>query len=116
MVKRLVSIARSLRKRMTPQEVKLWIRLRQWRSERIKFRRQVPIGRYVVDFACFDPKIVIEVDGGQHSLDSHRARDERRDHWLKGQGFEVIRVWNMDVDGNMDGVLTQIRDYLEGRV
>jgi very-short-patch-repair endonuclease len=111
----LVSIARVLRKRMTPQEAKLWIRLRAWLEDGYKFRRQVPLGPYIVDFACYDPRLVIEVDGGQHSLDSNRARDAKRDQWLGEEGFRVIRVWNMDVDTNMDGVMTRIHEELEER-
>ena len=112
MTRRLVKIARSLRKQMTPQEVRLWNRLKTWRADGFVFRRQVPIGAYIVDFACFHPKLVIEVDGGQHGLDEHLARDAVRDAWLEGEGFRVVRVWNMDVHGNLEGVLICIRDAL----
>jgi len=109
----MVKLARALRKRMTPHEVRLWSRLKTWRAEGFVFRRQVPLGRYIVDFACFTPKLVIELDGGQHSLGAHRARDAVRDAWLESEGFHVLRIWNMDVHKNMDGVLTSIRDALE---
>ena len=98
---------------MTPHEVRLWARLKTWRADGFVFRRQAPLGRYIVDFACFTPKLVIEVDGGQHSLEEHQARDAIRDAWLEQEGFRVVRVWNMDVYNNMDGVLIAIRDALE---
>ncbi|WP_417476653.1 endonuclease domain-containing protein [Maricaulis sp.] len=113
MTRRMVKIARSLRKRMTPHEIRLWVWLKTWRREGFVFRRQAPIGPYIVDFACFTPKLVIEVDGGQHNLPEHQARDEVRDAWLEGEGFRVVRVWNMDVFGNLDGVLTCIREALD---
>ena len=113
MTRPMVKLARTLRKRMTPHEVRLWARLKTWRAEGFVFRRQVPLGRYIVDFACFTPRLVIEVDGGQHSEDDHRAADAIRDAWLKAEGFRVVRVWNMDVYSNMDGVLTAIHDALD---
>jgi very-short-patch-repair endonuclease len=95
--------ARRLRKAMTQQEVKLWVHLRSWRSERgIHFRRQVPKLGYILDFACLRARLVVEVDGGQHGGTRDRLRDQR----LKSAGFRVLRVWNNDVDGNLDGVLT----------
>ncbi|WP_417483795.1 endonuclease domain-containing protein [Maricaulis salignorans] len=113
MTRPMVKLARQLRKRMTPHEVRLWSRLKTWRAEGFVFRRQAPLGRYIVDFVCFTPKLVIELDGGQHSLDDHRAADAIRDAWLEDQGFRVLRIWNMDVHNNMDGVLISIRDALE---
>jgi len=61
--------------------------------EGLKFRRQQPIGRYIVDFACFEEKIIIEADGGQHSVET--GEDTERDEWLRGQGFRVLSFWNM---------------------
>tara|TARA_R110002124_G_scaffold87467_1_gene225320 strand:- start:25 stop:378 length:354 start_codon:yes stop_codon:yes gene_type:complete len=109
----MVKHARALRKRMTPHEVRLWSQLKTWRADGFVFRRQTPLGRYIVDFVCFTPKLVIELDGGQHSLDDHRAADAIRDAWLVGEGFRVLRIWNMDVHRNTDGVLISIRDALE---
>lgn len=109
----MVKLARALRQRMTPHEVRLWSRLKTWRAEGFVFRRQAPLGRYIVDFVCYTPKLVIELDGGQHSLDDHRAADAIRDAWLQGEGFRVLRIWNMDVHNNMDGVLIAIHNALE---
>ncbi len=77
-------------------------------SARHHFRRQVPIDGYIVDFACFGSRLVIEIDGGQHSEDAHAVKDARRDAHLKAEGFRVLRVWNSDVDENFDGVMDAI--------
>jgi very-short-patch-repair endonuclease len=102
------SVARLLRKRMTPQEVKLWVKLRQLRPAGFHFRRQVPIGRFVVDFACLKRGLVIELDGGQHNFDGHAARDRARDAHLREIGFQVLRFWNANVDADLDGVVETI--------
>jgi very-short-patch-repair endonuclease len=99
-------IARSLRKRMTPQEVKLWQQLRQ--LEDFHFRRQVPIGPYIVDFAEKTGKLVIEVDGSQHGEAPNLVKDAARDLYLKNKGFKVLRVWNIEVDQNLSGVIDTI--------
>lgn len=96
--------ARSLRSNMTDAELHLWTRLRAHRLDDLSFRRQVPIGSYVVDFVCLSERLVIEVDGGQHGA----ARDEARDAWLKKQGFAILRFWNNDVLSNAEGVLEKI--------
>jgi very-short-patch-repair endonuclease len=93
--------ARKLRSRMTDAERLLWRNLRQEAFGR-KFRRQAPIGPYIVDFVCFEQSLVLEIDGGQH-LESDA--DRIRDGWLAGQGFRVLRFWNHEVLGNIDGVL-----------
>jgi very-short-patch-repair endonuclease len=100
---------------MTPQEVKMWSALRALKRQGYRFRRQVPLGHYIVDFACFDPKLVIEVDGGQHTLDGHKRRDLERDRWLAGQEFAVHRVWNHEVNDNFEGVMDAIGEYLRGK-
>lgn len=101
-------IARRLRKTMTPQEVKLWVHLRSWRSRGFHFRRQSPRQGYIVDFVCMKHRLIIEIDGGQHNLDEHHARDMRRDAKLTKEGFRVLRFWNSDVDENLSGVLELI--------
>ena len=103
-----VEIARKLRKAMTRQEVKLWVRLRELRALGFHFRRQSPIGRYIVDFECRRSRVIVEVDGDQHGFDGHRVRDERRDRMLNQMGYRVLRFGNPDVDRNMDGVLEAI--------
>ncbi len=102
-------IAKTLRKRLTDTERLLWKFLRAKQIKGFKFRRQEPVGRYIVDFACHEKRIVIEVDGGQH-LD--KERDEERDQWLKEQGYNVLRFWNNEVLTNIEGVLEVIRNSL----
>jgi very-short-patch-repair endonuclease len=104
--------AKALRNKMTEAERRLWYWLRAHRLADHKFKRQVPIGSYIVDFACLGRKLVVEVDGGQHA-DS--LSDKRRDAWLKTQGFEVLRFWNSDVLKNTEGVLALILEALEHR-
>jgi very-short-patch-repair endonuclease len=75
-----------------------------------KFRRQVSIGRFVVDFACVDRALVLEIDGGQHA--GREAEDAARTAWLEARGRRVLRFWNNDVNENIDGVLQRIADEL----
>ena len=90
---------------MTDAERRLWSRLRNEQLG-VKFRRQHPLGAYVLDFICLDPKWVIEIDGSQH-LDQV-AHDERRTAWLESQGFSVIRFWANEVLSHTDAVVTTI--------
>ncbi|MDP2653431.1 MAG: DUF559 domain-containing protein [Candidatus Omnitrophota bacterium] len=108
MKKTLTPFARKLRKEPTEAEKYLW-RLLRYKISDAKFRRQAVIGHYIVDFACFEKKLVIEVDGGQHR---QSQSDHLRDEWLKQQGFQVLRFWNNDVLKNMDGVLQRIKECL----
>lgn len=100
--------ARKLRANMTDAEKTLWLRLRTLREFGHHFRRQVPMGRYIVDFCCHKSKLIIEVDGGQHGFDSEVKADEARTAWLGSEGYCVIRFWNNDVTENLDGVLETI--------
>ena len=100
----LTPLARDLRQQMTDAERFLWSRLRR-RFLGAKFRRQVPLGPFIVDFACMRSTLVIEVDGGQH-LES--AADAARDQWLAENGFRVLRFWNHEVFQNLDGALETI--------
>lgn len=104
----LVKIARALRKRPTRAEFILWRHLQDRQLEGAKFRRQQPLGKYVVDFACLEKKIVVEADGGQHS---EIDRDMERDNWLRSQGFKVLRFWNNEILTNIRGVLTVIEEF-----
>lgn len=99
-----IEAARALRKRMTPQEAKVWLRVKGLRQQGFHFRRQVPIGRFIVDFACPKAEIAVEIDGGQHNRDAHAARDRARDAGLAAAGFEVLRFWNAEVDADPDSV------------
>ncbi|MFQ5785837.1 MAG: endonuclease domain-containing protein [Alphaproteobacteria bacterium] len=103
-------IARHMRKNPTHAERRLWERLRSRQLAGCQFRRQAPIGRYVVDFVCFARRLVVEVDGGQHAVDA--TADAKRPKWLDGEGFEVLRFWNNDVLGNTDGVVEAIHNAL----
>jgi very-short-patch-repair endonuclease len=105
-------VARALRKRLTPQEVKLWVRLRGLKSLGHHFRRQAPVGPYVVDFICFRAQLVVEADGGQHGMSEGVRSDRVRDAFLQAQGFKVIRFWNSDIDRNLNGVMETILDTL----
>lgn len=104
--------ARQLRKRLTPQEAKLWNRLRALKPLGQHFRRQAPIATYIVDFACFRNRILIEVDGGQHGLVRESKRDARRDAFFASQGYRILRFWNSGIDRNLEGVMERILSEL----
>jgi very-short-patch-repair endonuclease len=108
-----IDVARKLRKRMTPQEVKLWVRLRALRPRGFHFRRQAPLEGYIVDFVCFRKKLVVEVDGGQHGEAGQKYSDTARDEKLSRAGFRIMRLWNNDLDENIDGVTAEIVRVLE---
>jgi very-short-patch-repair endonuclease len=105
--------ANELRKKQTDAEMALWRQLRNRSLFGCKFRRQFPIGWYIVDFVSVEAKLVIELDGGQHA--ERVAYDTARDRSLRKQGFEVLRFWNCDVFENLDGVLTAIAEALAKR-
>ncbi|MGC9954639.1 MAG: endonuclease domain-containing protein [Rhizomicrobium sp.] len=100
--------ARQLRRDQTDVERKLWFALRDRRFHGFKFRRQQPIGPYVADFICFEAKLVIELDGGQHGLAENEAADRARTKRLEADGFRVLRFWNNELNDNFDGVLDSI--------
>ena len=101
--------AKSLRHDMTDAERRLWYWLRAHRFYGTSFRRQTPIGPFIVDFVSHAPRLVIELDGGQHS---ENRRDVGRDAWLAANGYRVLRFWNSDVLKNRDGVLEIIADAI----
>lgn len=105
-------LARRLRRAMTPAEHALWRHLRGRQRYNLKFRRQHPIGPFVVDFACLEPALVIEVDGGQHN---GSRTDTARDAYLRRCGFHVLRFWNDEVLTNPDGVCRVVDAWIEGR-
>lgn len=102
-------ISRKLRNSLTDAEKYLWYILR---AENLgyKFRRQEPIGNYIVDFVCYKKRLVIEIDGGQHS---EEKSDTIRDGWLRSQGFTVLRFWNNEVLENRDAVANKIIEHLQ---
>src|ERR1051326_216543 len=103
------STARRLRRNQTDAERILWLRLRDRRLNGLKFRRQVPIDRYVVDFFCADAHLIIELDGGQHAT----ADETNRTRALEAMGYLVLRFWNNEVHENIDGVLQTILSVLD---
>jgi len=107
-----VGFARELRQKQTDAEKALWMRLRSRQLQGVKFRRQQPIGPYIVDFASFERKLIIEIDGGQHNEETIKERDEKRTTGLKERGYQIIRFWNNEVLTNLEGVLERIREAL----
>ena len=107
MIKKNISRAKKLRKTSTEAEKKIWSMLRRHRFSGKKFKRQQPIGHYIVDFVCFERQLIIEIDGGQHS--DNVEKDQQRDDWLITQGYKVLRFWNNDVIKNIETVLEVIR-------
>ncbi len=101
--------AKTLRQNMTDAERLLWKHLRAHRYLGQKFRRQQPIGPYIVDFVHFRARLVVECDGGQHNESQH---DLRRDAWLEAQGFTVLRFWNHDILNRTESVLSTLFDIL----
>lgn len=104
--------ARSLRKNMTEQERKLWQYLRKRSINDFKFRRQYPIGNYIVDFACLEKNLVIEIDGGQHNQSDNILYDQSRTKYIEKCGYKVIRFWNNEIENNIEGVYEEILKYL----
>ncbi|ODN68401.1 endonuclease domain-containing protein [Methylobrevis pamukkalensis] len=107
--------SRRLRREMTHQEVKLWLKLRELNRLGAGFRRQGAIGPYIADFVWFTARLVIEVDGDQHG-NLRQATDLQRDDWLRQEGFIVQRFWNHEIDGNLDGVMQAISERIQCRL
>ena len=105
-MRRLASFAKDLRKNSTDTENVLWKHLRAKRLAGLKFRRQEPVGKYIVDFICFESRVIVECDGGQHALEVEK--DQERDRWFEEQGYRVLRFWDSDVLRNTEGVLEAI--------
>jgi crossover junction endodeoxyribonuclease RuvC len=102
--------ARRLRRDATDAEKLLWAKLRNAQLEQAKFRRQEPILGFTADFVCHEKRLIVEIDGSQHAWQTDK--DERRTRMLEQAGFRVVRFWNNDVLGNLDGVLEQLRESL----
>jgi very-short-patch-repair endonuclease len=105
------TFANRLRINQTDAEKLLWFALRNRQIDKLKFRRQVPLGPYIADFVCLENKLIVELDGGQHA-DAVKY-DEARTRWLEGDGFHVIRFWNNDVLSNREGVLMRLMEKCE---
>ena len=105
--------ARNLRKSMSDGERKLWQALRARQVDGVRFRRQHPIGPYIVDFVCLERRLVVEVDGGHHTEDDQMAYDARRDRWLEAEGYRVMRIPNIYVFQNLMNVVDSIWGALQ---
>jgi very-short-patch-repair endonuclease len=103
--------AKRLRANTTPHERALWRALKELPMSGSHFRRQAPIGPYVVDFFCPAVRLIIELDGGHHNEDEAAVKDRVRQSWLEREGYRVIRFWNSDINSNLEGVLERI--YIE---
>ncbi|RUU15848.1 endonuclease domain-containing protein [Mesorhizobium sp. M6A.T.Ca.TU.002.02.2.1] len=101
--------ARPMRREPTEAEDRLWHELRGRRLDRIKFRRQVPVGKFIADFVCAEARLIIEIDGSQHADSNH---DRERDAELKARGFRVLRFWNDDVLWDLNAVCDTIMAYV----
>jgi very-short-patch-repair endonuclease len=108
-----IEFARDLRRKSTDAESLLWRHLCGRRLAGYKFRRQLPMGRYIVDFVCSEAKFLVEVDGGQHA---ENVADRERDEYFAEAGFEVLRIWNTEVFKNTAGVLERIHRSLQERL
>jgi very-short-patch-repair endonuclease len=98
--------ARTLRREMTEAERQLWLMLRSRQTEGYRFRRQVLIGSFIADFVCHEARLIVEIDGGQHSLASEEATSRTR--FLESEGYRVLRFWNNEVLDNPEGVRSVI--------
>ncbi len=107
--------ARALRRNMTDAERKLWAELRGHRFQGLAFRRQSPIGPFIVDFVCQRCRLIVEIDGGQHFEDAGQKHDMRRDTYFEARGYRVLRVSNLDVLTNREGVLETIAAAITAR-
>ncbi len=108
-----ISRVRKLREQSTDAERLLWSKLRDRRMMNCKFRRQFPVGRYIVDFVCREYKLIIELDGGHHR--EQQQYDAVRTEWLQSRGFEVLRYWDNNVLTELDSVLESIGEVLRRR-
>lgn len=111
-VKNNIKLAKNLRNNATEPEKILWSYLSKSQLENIKFRRQQPIGNYIVDFMAPREKIIIELDGGHHNQNDNITYDKQRDNYLKNCGFTVIRIWNNSIYSNIEGVIQYIKNII----
>ena len=105
--------SRELRRNPTDAEKHLWLKLRNRQLGGVRFNSQVPIGPFICDFVARTPKLIIELDGGQHAV--RTGEDERRTRFLASRGYRTLRFWNNEVLNNMDGVLLVIVEALKNR-
>ncbi|MDD1517473.1 MULTISPECIES: endonuclease domain-containing protein [Bradyrhizobium] len=106
--------AKELRANTTPHERILWRALKELPMDGSHFRRQAPIGPYVVDFFCPAKRLIIELDGGHHNEDHTDTRDLERQRWLEHEGYRVIRFWNSEITTDLTAVMERIYVELYG--
>jgi len=106
--------ARNLRREQTEQEKILWSIIRGRKFYGLKFKRQVPIGVYIADFCCNEKKLIIELDGGQHNEPNNIEYDKNRTKFLENEGYQIIRFWNNDINDNLEGVYTKLKQEIFG--
>ncbi|HEX9213537.1 MAG TPA: endonuclease domain-containing protein [Bradyrhizobium sp.] len=106
--------AKKLRANTTPHERMLWRALKELPIEGSHFRRQAPIGPYIVDFFCPAKRLIVELDGGHHNDDDTAARDRKRQLWLENEGYRVVRFWNSELASDLTAVLERIYVELYG--
>jgi len=111
-MKTLTKLAREQRKSENLWEANLWRYLRAHRFLNLQFKRQLPIGPYIVDFCCRSKMLVIELDGGQHSDKKISKKDIHKQRYLESLGFTVLRFWNTDIRSNIESVLENIRQSI----
>jgi very-short-patch-repair endonuclease len=107
-----ITFARSLRRNSTDAERRLWYHLRSRRLAGLRFRRQQPLGPYIIDFICFEKTLIVEIDGGQHL---QAEADKTRDRWLHDHGFLVLRFWNNETLTQTQAILQQIATNAHSR-
>ena len=107
-----INFAKHMRSNMTKEEVKLWNIIRAKRFQGLKFKRQVLVGDYIVDFLCQEKMCIIEIDGGQHNETNNRRNDEKRTKYLESGGYKVVRFWNNEVWDNIEGVYAILEQEL----
>ena len=110
--KQLIQLGKNLRNNSTKEEIILWQYLKQ-KQLGVKFRRQQPIDKYIADFVCFEKKIIIELDGGQHNSSLGIQKDRSRDLFFTNNGYKVIRIWNNEINQNIEGVIRKIQSEIE---
>lgn len=109
---KMITLARYQRTTKNPWEAKLWYYLRAGRMMGYKFKRQVPIGLYIVDFSCHEKRLIIELDGSGHAESQQRLKDITRDEFLRSQKYTVLRFSNNDLSKNLEGILEVVRQHL----
>ena len=108
--------ARRLRRNITDVERFVWGQLRNRRLAGFKFRRQVPIGPFIVDFVCEEKRLVLELDGGQHNDAAAKDYDDARTAWLKAENYQVMRYWNHEVKPDWDLIAEHLAETLQKRI